>query len=503
MNETAWYEKQPLPACPAETDAPVEGELHRRLREGCVPLLLLAAAVGGMCSFCFVNAGGLGLNAVIYALVWCLCAHGALRRLGLASLRRDGRWYAGILALAIGVFWTANGFLQAVSLLGCFLLQCFWALSLFADIRDWHFGKAAGAVVRLVFRSIGRFWEPVSHLAAKHRFGGARSQSVLLGLLIGLPLAAAAAALLASGDAAFRELGRRMFAGLDFRFGTLLPRLGVFLLASLSFYGALCAQTDRPEPEAQRPCRRADALVAVTFTSVLTALYVLFCAVQIRMLFAADGSGLPAGYTYAEYAREGFFQLLAVSGINVVLVIVAQRRFVVDRTLRIMLRLLSGCTYLLLLSSARRMLLYVRVYHLTVLRLLVLWFLLVLAVVLAGALAAVRRPSFRLFHFSLAVCLCAWLAFVFARPDALAARYNLRRDGCTVSTLSLIRDELAADAVPELRPWLDTDRAAIEIYMAGCPAGYAPRQYREAGIRGFNYSLWQANRLAEEYDNGK
>ena len=46
--------------------------------------------------------------------------------------------------------------------------------------------------------------------------------------------------------------------------------------------------------------------------SVLVAvLYVIFCGIQIIYLFGGGGE-LPAGVTYAEYARQGFFQLLVV-----------------------------------------------------------------------------------------------------------------------------------------------------------------------------------------------
>ncbi len=503
MNETEPLRNLPIPSGAAETPFPGESALHRTIREDCRFFAGLAAGLGAFYALCFIKAGGCGINVPAYALGWCIASHLALRRLGCASLRRDGRWYAAVLALAGSVFWTANEFLQAVSIAGCLLLQGFWLLNVFADVRGWHFGKAAGAMARLFFRSVGRCFEPFLHLAALSRAGRGRGRYVLLGLLFALPLSALVLALLSSGDAAFRELIRRAFSHWDLEgLADALQWLGTFLLVSLLFYGSLCAQADRPEPEAQPEANKAPALVAVTFTAVLTAIYLLFCAVQLRMLFLTDGSGLPAGYTYAEYAREGFFQLLAVSAINVLLVIVAQRRFDKSRTLRTLLTVLSGCTYLLILSSGRRMALYVQVYLLTVPRLLVLWFLLVLAMVLTGALITVFRPGFRLFRYSLVVCLCAWLAFVFVRPDALAARYDLRRDGCSISTLSLIRYDLAADAVPELRPWLDTDRAAIETYMGGCPAGGFPQQYREAGLRGFNWSLWQANRLAEEYEDG-
>ena len=112
MNESAgWYQRDPLPpAFPAKAAVPVPGEskLHRSLRENCPSFLLLSSAVGGAFAACFVKAGGWGINFFLYALVWTVCAHLSLRRLGLARWRRDAVWYAGILLLALSVFWTAN-----------------------------------------------------------------------------------------------------------------------------------------------------------------------------------------------------------------------------------------------------------------------------------------------------------------------------------------------------------------------------------------------------------
>ncbi len=508
MNETVnEYFPDPIPAGNGAEEQPLsrpEGERHRQLREDCPFYLLLAAAVGAAFALCFVRAGMLGLNAVAYTVVWTVCAHLALGRLGLAKLRRDGIWYAGMLLLSLAVFWTAHPFIQFVSAAGVMALQCFWVLNVFAPIRDWHFGKAAGSVIRLVFRTIGRCFEPFSHLAARKRSGGkGRGKYVLLGLLIALPLAVVVVSLLSSADAVFRFLLSRLFTGWDApALPTILQSLGFFLLAGLAFYGVLCAQTDRPEPEDQRPLRQADALVAVTFTAVLAVIYLAFCAVQIAVLFRGSAA-LPAGTTYAEYAREGFFQLLLVSGINVLLVIVSQRRFGGSAALRVLLCVISGCTVLMEVSSAWRMILYVQAYGLTFLRLLVLWFLLVLAAILTGAVITVFRPSFRLFRFSLAVCLAAWLVFAFARPDAVAARYDLRRFGCTDTALSLIRYELSADALGELRPYLGEERKAVEVYMRGYLDYVIPARYESAGVRGFNYSLWQASETAKEYIHEK
>ena len=500
----------PVPAPAAEPLPIPEGELHIRLREDCLYFLALAAALGIVYAVCFVETYGWGLNFVIYAAAWVVCAHLALRRLGVADLRRDGFWYGGILLLALTIFWTANPFIQFVSFVGGILCQCFWALNVFADISQWRFGKASAAVIRLVFRAIGRYKEPFRHLSAvrkAHANAQKRANTVyiLIGLAAALPMAVVAVLLLSSADAAFRHLFARLFdIKVDLHSMSLsFKSLCAFLLGTVAFYGLLCAQTDRPEPQEQAQVERFNTLVAITFTAVLAAIYIVFCLVQASVLFTGGETLLPEGYTYAQYAREGFFQLLAVSAMNVLLVIVSQQRFHSSRTLSVLLCVVSGCTYLMELSSAWRMILYVRVYGFTFLRLLVLWFLLVLAVVLGGAVVTVFRPDFRLFRFTLTVCLVCWLVFAFARPDNLAAKYNLRRFGPTEKNLSHIYWDLYADSIEELAPYLSMEDTEIPDYMDRNLRQYIPASYKNAGVRGFNYSMWRAYLVAEEYSHGE
>ncbi len=482
-----------------------EGAAHVLLRENCRYHILLALVMGGVFAACFVESDGWGINYALWAAAWCVCAHLALKKLGLARLARDGFWYGGIVLLGLSICWTANFFIQFVSACGCLILQCLWVLNVFADIRDWRFPKAAGAVIRLVFRSLARVFEPFRHLSAVRKTGAGALGHIALGLLIAVPLALGVTSLLSSADAVFRELLRSVFDGWalpDF-FRVCLEALCFTFGAAAAFYAVLCAQTDAPEAQAQRPVKTADTLIAVTFTTVLALIYLLFCAIQVRVLFTGQADLLPKGWTYARYAREGFFQLLAVSGVNVALVIVSQRRFASSRALRALLCVISACTYVMEVSSAWRMALYVSAYGLTFLRVLVLWFLAVLGIILACAVATVFRPGFRLFRVCLAVCLGAWLIFAFARPDKIAAEYNIRRFGITESTVSCLRYDLSPDALETLRPYLNENRPLLDKYMDGYLDRGIPERYRLAGARGFNYSLWQANKTAEAYKNGQ
>ena len=56
--------------------------------------------------------------------------------------------------------------------------------------------------------------------------------------------------------------------------------------------------------------RNYEAVTGITFTGMIAAVYVLYCFVQVYVLFLKNDGGLPEGMTYAGYAQEGFWQLL-------------------------------------------------------------------------------------------------------------------------------------------------------------------------------------------------
>ena len=106
---------------------------------------------------------------------------------------------------------------------------------------------------------------------------------------------------------------------------------------------------------------------------------------QLTTLFGGDEHVLrTAGLTYAEYAREGFAQLMVVAALTLGVIALARRD---DRALRLLLGLLCALTLVVLASALKRLGLYEEAFGFTRLRLLahggILWlgglFVLVLA----------------------------------------------------------------------------------------------------------------------------
>lgn len=488
-------ESLPMPADKSSGwNPPEETPLHAKLRESAGRFLLLAGAVGGAFALLFTRAE-LGLNVPVFTAVFLLCLAAALKKLGLWDAKKFLPGAAAMALLALSAFLTANSFVQGVDCLGLAILAAMLVLRHFCATGRWQLGKYVSAVLRLVWSALLSLPEPVRALfGLRQKRAGGRGKYVVIGLCVSVPLVFVVLPLLLSADAVFADLLRRAFSldiSLPRALQTALEALCLFLCASLGFYSALAGQSRAPVPSETKLRKPREPLVAVTFTAVLLAIYALFCLVQIVVLFAGGGT-LPDGMTYAEYARQGFFQLLFVAALNAALVAFCSRRFGENRALRALLTAVCVCTYILIASSAYRMLLYVGAYGLTFLRILVLWFLGVLAILLSGIAVSLYRGKFDLFRFVFAVCLAGWLVFSFSKPDRLAAQYNVSAFGVTDGIGYSMMYELSMDAVPVMA------RAEYGGEHPGVWDSYLHRDVPQAaagrGLRDFDLALWDAAR---------
>jgi hypothetical protein len=163
-----------------------------------------------------------------------------------------------------------------------------------------------------------------------------------------------------------------------------------------------------------------------------------------------------ANLTYAEYARQGFWQLLAVTlltlGVLAIAAKVARRDSAADRLwIRILLGALAVLTLVIVASALSRMSSYEQAYGFTVLRLLVMvceaWLGLVFVLVLV---AGVRLRAPWLPRVVLATAALALVAIVGANPDHLIATQNVDRFQRLGRIDLYYLEDLSADAVPAL-----------------------------------------------------
>lgn len=399
---------------------------------------LLSLIYAALCAlFLYRNTSGITFPLFTAATIayFYLC----FRKLNIPWKKSSICYVAGIELLGISTCLTANGVILAVNKLGMFLLLICFLLHTVYDDRSWDLLKYFCAFFEAVVMAFSCVARPVTdwieHSRLMRRQYGKKTRRsnaglyVVIGLAVGIPLALFMLVLLASADAVFGGWISRIF---DVPFWTLFQHLfWIVLLMVVAFFGAymLAAyMNERGISMETAQNKKAEPAAAITVAAVLSFVYVLFCAVQIVYLFVGGATGalsLPDGMTYAEYARTGFFQLLFVSVCNLLLVVVGIRCFHPHIALKILLCVITACTYIMIASSALRMVMYIQYKYLTNLRILVLWACFVLLLLVTGVMITIFRQGFPLFRFGVIAVSVCYIILSFARTDYWIAKVNI------------------------------------------------------------------------------
>jgi len=404
------------------------------------------------------NGRALGLNVFLFAACFA-AALALLLRVARAPAHQGRRWMAAPLLLFAAAFaWHDSPLLIAAN-----LLALAGAVALGGLRRTNHRPQDASVsdyATGLASAGAGTFAGTVHLLAheipwreASRNLRGARTAAVGRGVAIGLPIVALFAVLFAAADAIFK----RFLTGAVPSFGHPASHIVLVILIAWTGAGLLRDLIARREDERALPAdwllqRVPPRLGSTEIAIVLSALDLLFLGfvlVQARYLFG--GAALVearAHLTYAQYARQGFFELVAVS-VLVLPVLLAANALARDR--KRLVRGLSGVLVALelvvALSALQRLRIYEQQYGLTELRIYAIGVVGWLVCVFLWASVTILRARVRRFAVGAVVAgFAATAALNVLNPDALIARTNLTRPHVDIAYLARLSD----DAVPTL-----------------------------------------------------
>ncbi|WP_405980234.1 DUF4173 domain-containing protein [Streptomyces sp. NBC_00158] len=398
-----------------------------------------------------VLGDGMGPGLLLAVLPAMVAAYAAARAAGRKARPWSLLWAAGCVALLAVPALRDSAWPSTLAILAAVLLA---ALALHGTSRWPGVLLAPLGFFDSAVTGVGWAWKGV-----RSRGGGAsrdRWVSVIKALLVAAVLLIVFGALFASADAAFADLLGELLPDVSvgegpFRF--LLFLLGAVLALAAARTAAAPHRWDRVRSRQWKARSRLEWSLPLI---VLNLLFAGFNAVQLAVLFGGYDKVLEStGLTYAEYARQGFWQLLWAT-LFVLAVIAfalrwAPRGGAGDRRLvRSVLGTLCLLTLVVVASAVRRMDLYVDAYGLTRLRLSVvtmeLWLGLVIVLLMAAGIAGGRWLARAVVGSAAA----AVLAFGLASPDGIIAEYNVNRyQQDDKLDLAYLRD-LSADAAPYL-----------------------------------------------------
>jgi hypothetical protein len=308
-------------------------------------------------------------------------------------------------------------------------------------------GGAMAGVVPLVLNEID--WRSLSEKGPAHQ-----ARSVVVGLLAVSPVAAVLGGLLMDADPVFHRLMTSTFSvELEWLSEHAVP---VFLwtwfaAGTLRLFFRL---DEDGVPGREKWNGRLGLTEIAVALGVLDLLFLSFVVVQFRHLFG------DTGLSHSEYARQGFFQLVAVASLSLPVLLLADhalgpRNPGTRRYFSLLASLMVVLLYSMLASALWRMRLYTTEYGLTELRFYTTAFMGWLVLVFGWLAATVlrgRRRRFGAGAFAAALLVLAVLNL--ANPDALIARANLQRGLSGRSVDAGYIASLSADALPTIETML-------------------------------------------------
>lgn len=493
QNNEAPTPQAPMPVINITSPIP-----RKKLVENFVVLALGSLIYGLVFTFCiYRNLHGIASTVMVYATFGY--AFFLLKTFGYSFGKKHIVY--GVLGALLGfnLMYTMDGTVLFVDYTALIIVFVTGVFSVICNTKEWDFADSILAVVEHLITSIGETFDILADLGNYNKEVKKKSpvaKYIVIGIAAAIPILAVVISLLGSADAVFDDMLENIFEDIDF--GTVVGIIFMYIGAGLGSYAWVARFSDKKDKFKHRDKRVGEPAILITIGIILGVVYLVFCGIQIVYLFAGVGE-LPKGYTYAQYAREGFFQLLFVCIINLIIILVGVHNFKESTVLKIVLTIITACTYIMIASSAYRMYLYVSEYQLSLLRLWVLWTLIWLTFILTGALINVYYNKFSLFVFSMVVTSVLYLSLAYARPAYLVAKYNLSDRYKTYDIdFDYINDDLNPDAASAVMEYYKSaedgeNRIITEYFPSQNYRLNNKMNFRNFNISGYKYFSIEVN----------
>ena len=484
--EHSMYEPAPLPRFPV-------GKWE--LRFG---ILLAILAVGLWNSILY---GGFNLGFAVFSLGMLGCNVWYLRSSG----GRFGRYSTALLiastALLAGFTRSSDGAVKAAALLAVlFAVNLSLCLACRQNRRSsggfFTIFDAPRAFFVFGFGGMGPTLRGLEDARKQAGTAGKKGSAVLLGIVIAIPVVAIILPLLMRSDAAFEGLVN-LLPETDWSepFWSLITGLsaGWFLFAR-----GLTLRNYRKPKEAGRISRHLSAITVNILLGAVCTVYLAYLFSQLAYFSGGFLGILPKDYTLAAYARRGFFEMSWLSGINLCLVLfgsgLVERGEKLPAVSRILCMFLSVVTLFLIGSASAKMLLYIRSYGLTRLRILTQAVMLWLAVCTILVCIRLNKLTFPYMKGVILAALVLICGLLWLDVDSFTAWYNVRtyQDG-RLETIDMEHlSRLGDGAVPYLAE-LEKDDDSKIAEKALSILYY--RNSDQPDLRSWNYSHSRAARV--------
>jgi hypothetical protein len=458
---------------------------------------------------------GISYPAFIFLILVILMAifWGSLKK-----LKNTGWLFTiSILLLAVTFLIYSNQILKILNyLIVPFMIIMLSSIVAGVNKSDWSDIRFIGDMVKRVFVPLGFIHKPFVTLFRINVRDGREGRSrvlpkVLLGILIAIPVMAIIIWLLSSADIVFKDLFTNIPVSKIVKH--FLVVVSIFIYAACFLWSLLKAYDERglSTYESIKWKLFFDPVVLLTILVLINIIYAVFSFIQFTYLFGGSSFVLPSSYTYAEYAKRGFFELVAVSIINFGIllfgiVFVKKESKKMLTAIRTFFTLLVVCTFVLLISAFYRMMVYEQAYGFTYLRVFVQAFMIMLFFLFIVNIIYIWYPKLPIIKSYFIISLAVYIIMNFANVDMIIAKNNIGRYYETGQIDMTYLKGLSYDAVPEMQKLLasvkdspDQGKKQIAEDIIGYFEDKRIELEDQKSWQSFNISRYRAEKLLDKY----
>ena len=351
-----------------------------------------------------------------------------------------------IFAVLLGIPFALNneGGLHFLSFVAILLLIAFMLINEFG-VNRFDMGRYTALFDAAVmwfgapFKYVGSMLR--SLFGTKNKEGKSNSSVIVIaGIACAVPCAIIMICLLMNGDIAFEQMMKKTIFGDLSRLGGSFV-LGIIIFCILfAIMFALGSKIYAHPQEKRREFKGVISHIAVnSFFGVLSIVYLLFVFSQLAYFFSAFSGVLPEEFTYADYARRGFFDMCRVCTLNLVFIALAlmltkkNEKGALPASTGIFTLCAVMFSVMLTAISAAKMVMYIQNYGLTVLRVSTSVFMIWLFIV--TVLIAIRIFSARFSYMKILSIVTAAILFTvsFVGVNTMVSKYNYYRYSTGIS----------------------------------------------------------------------
>lgn len=253
---------------------------------------------------------------------------------------------------------------------------------------------------------------------------------IMLGLACAIPVLIIVVPLLLSSDVAFSGMMKNIFGNSEDAIIVMFKALFGANISLLVIAYGFSLKAERFEKMKESKFKGIENVFVISFLSAISICYLLYLFSQLAYFFSAFKGFLPdENITYAEYARQGFFEMCKIAIINLIIVLCSvflskKQNGKICAGTKLLATFVAIFTLIIIATAISKMVLYIENYGMTIKRVSTSAFMLFLAIMFIAVILRIYIVKINILKTALLSAGIVVLLLGTVNINAVCAKYN-------------------------------------------------------------------------------